>query len=246
MDILGPKPAGLRQAYTIYPLYFGNWTQDQIDTQQVFLQNLAAYISGENAPAGQQPTLWQYGPRTASVGLAVWVNKTTAPDQHKSTCGSPKDNQWRLCNLQESSSEWIDAIWHQPDGPHYSSTNFADNNPPTACNCSDELHIYQGTLTQYQADYKNLYAQGFRLYTLDPYVTSDGTVLYKAIWRSTRTYEEIPVYGETLTQLQQEITNTSSSGFYLYILSPYVLPGANGDTVLYDAVFRRGMFDRPL
>jgi hypothetical protein len=551
--------------YTIHPLYFGNWTQDQIDTQQAFLQNLAAYISGESAPAGQQPTVWQYGPRSATVAAAVWVNKTTAPDDYKSTCGSPKDNlfdcdvrkiisdnqgsgankvpefgpervivllpapgftnstcgcggyhgsendssfyaiiyyatsgggvyadatsyyqavtsheifedatdpavdsfwgwvsvpcktlatpcpspssdeiaagnldkeiadqcdtvvtlanwpggtlqfakvvdntlngactltgympltetamyglskadfenqnttefgigyqlyilqsyvsngdtyydavwrpqstgstpgggaptglyyanqmvdagypigtpesgylprfqslhnkgwrlyyfqtavqnsspvgynavwrqgtefvdtkedaffaityenfrteyeanfpapeQWRLYNLQETSSDWIDAVWHQPDGPHYSSKNFADNNPPTACNCSDELHIYQGTLTQYQTDYKNFYAQGFRLYTLNPYVTSDGTVLYNAIWRSTRTYEEVPIYGKTLAEYQKEYEAESKDGFYLYILSVYVVPGANGDTVLYDAVFRRGMFDRPL
>jgi Bacterial tandem repeat domain 1 len=155
----------------------------------------------------------------------------------------PSPNDWRLYDLQtsiEAGSDWIDAVWHQPDGPSYLSAN---NVPPTPCNCSDELHIYGGTFEEYMNDYNEFYPQGFRLYILDPYVTADGKVRYNAIWRSTRTYEEVPIYGKTLEEYQSEYENELKNGFYLYILSVYVLPG---DHVRYDAVFRKGMFDRPL
>lgn len=148
--------------------------------------------------------------------------------------------QWRLYDLQQVSSDWIDAVWHQPDGPSYLNAN---NVPPTPCNCSDELHIYGGTYDEYLKDYMEFYPQGFRLYILEPYVTSDGKVLYNAIWRSTRTYDEDPFYKQTLADLNNNYASELKKGFYLYILSVYVLPG---DHVYYDAVFRNGMFNRPL
>jgi hypothetical protein len=57
--------------FQIFPLYYGNWSnKSDIDAQQAYLQGLAAYISGENAPSGQQPMMKQYGVNSATVAAA--------------------------------------------------------------------------------------------------------------------------------------------------------------------------------
>ena len=55
------------ETFTIYPLYYGKWSASDRDTQQSYLSSLAAYISGENAPAGTQPVIRQYGVNSASL-----------------------------------------------------------------------------------------------------------------------------------------------------------------------------------
>jgi hypothetical protein len=74
-------------SFTIYPLYYGNW--GDTTSQQTYLKGLAAYISGHNAPAGQQPMTRQYGvysvnvaePATASVIPGVCKSyQCTKPD----------------------------------------------------------------------------------------------------------------------------------------------------------------------
>jgi Bacterial tandem repeat domain 1 len=184
--------------------------------------------------------VWRQGTSVVDTAENGLFGATEKAFRSKYEAEFPTPNDWRLYGLQGTSTDWIDAVWHRPDGPSYQNV---DNVPPTPCNCSDELHIYGGTFAEYMTDYNNFYPQGFRLYILDPYVTADGTVLYNAIWRSTRTYDEVPIYGYTLKDYKTEYENELSNGFYLYILSAYVLPG---DEVRYDAVFRRGMFDRPL
>ena len=54
-------------SFTIYPLYYGNWQAADITAEQSYLNDLASYISGVNAPAGQQPMLKQYGVNQVSV-----------------------------------------------------------------------------------------------------------------------------------------------------------------------------------
>ena len=54
-------------SFTIYPLYYGNWEAADITAEQSYLNDLASYISGVNAPAGQQPMLKQYGVNQVSV-----------------------------------------------------------------------------------------------------------------------------------------------------------------------------------
>jgi 3',5'-cyclic AMP phosphodiesterase CpdA len=66
--------------FKIYPLYYGNWSQADIDAQQAYLKNLAAYISGERAPAGEQPTIRQYGVMSASVAGAVTASPNATPN----------------------------------------------------------------------------------------------------------------------------------------------------------------------
>jgi hypothetical protein len=62
------------ETFTIHPLYYGQWTKSQIDTQQAYLVNLAAYMSGKNAPAFQQPMMKQYGVDQVTVAAAATAN----------------------------------------------------------------------------------------------------------------------------------------------------------------------------
>lgn len=74
------------QNFTIHPLYMGKWNAAEIEKQQAFLTHLAAYISGENAPAGEQPVLKQYGVNSATVAPAVHVNPDLEPSKYVSSC----------------------------------------------------------------------------------------------------------------------------------------------------------------
>ena len=53
--------------FTIYPLYYGKWDTGDIKGKQDFLKGLAGYLSGQNAPIGQQPMMRQYGVTGATV-----------------------------------------------------------------------------------------------------------------------------------------------------------------------------------
>ncbi len=64
------------ETFEIYPLYYGIWTGSEIDTRQDYLVNLAAYMSGKNAPAFEQPAMKQYGVDQVTVAAA----KTASPD----------------------------------------------------------------------------------------------------------------------------------------------------------------------
>jgi hypothetical protein len=59
------------ETFTIYPLYYGAWSAADMANQQNFLQNLVDYISGKNAPAGQQPMLRQYGVNSATLAVCA-------------------------------------------------------------------------------------------------------------------------------------------------------------------------------
>ena len=63
--------------FTIYPIYWGYWTKADKDAQQDYLKHLAAYMSGESAPSGQEPVLRQYGVNKVSVAK----ERTAAPKQ---------------------------------------------------------------------------------------------------------------------------------------------------------------------
>ncbi len=56
-------------SFTVYPLYFGNWTDTTAETS--YLNALAKHMSGQDAPPGQQPVIWQYGVNQVSVAPGV-------------------------------------------------------------------------------------------------------------------------------------------------------------------------------
>lgn len=65
------------ETFKIYPLYWGHWSQKDKDAQQAYLRHLAAYMSGDNAPQGQEPVLKQYRVKKVTVG----EERTAEPDQ---------------------------------------------------------------------------------------------------------------------------------------------------------------------
>jgi hypothetical protein len=98
------------------------------------------------------------------------------------------------------------------------------------------------TLPDFQAKAKELEAEGWRLYIVQPYVAADGTVLYNAIWHP-GDHAETRIEGYTVTDFVNKYQDLWNDGWRLYSLNAYVPPG--GD-VRYDAVWRRGTIDRPL
>ena len=105
-----------------------------------------------------------------------------------------------------------------------------------------ERQVYGYTYSDFLTKYNTLFPEGWRLYILDPYVISDGTVRYNAVWRPA-THAETQVYNWTYTDFRNQYNMLFPEGWRLYILSAYVLPG---DNVRYDAVWRLGTIDRPL
>src|SRR5271165_6242886 len=67
------------QTFEIYPLYYGNWSESDLTTQQTYLINLAAYLSGEGAPSGEQPMMKQYGVNQVTVAAAATASPNAKP-----------------------------------------------------------------------------------------------------------------------------------------------------------------------
>ena len=67
------------ETFKIYPLYYGDWSKADIDAQQAYLKGLAQYISGDKAPAGEQPLIRQYGVLSASVADAATASPKATP-----------------------------------------------------------------------------------------------------------------------------------------------------------------------
>ncbi len=58
------------ETFSIHPLYYGVWSAAEIAKEQAYLEGLAAYLSGKNAPTFQQPMLRQYGVEKVTVAAA--------------------------------------------------------------------------------------------------------------------------------------------------------------------------------
>jgi hypothetical protein len=63
------------EQFTVYPLFWGKWSPADKSAQQGYLRNLAAYLSGESAPAGEEPALEQYG--VINVTIADFATAAT-------------------------------------------------------------------------------------------------------------------------------------------------------------------------
>ena len=107
---------------------------------------------------------------------------------------------------------------------------------------SAEIQVYGWSYADYRKKYDQLWPQGWRLYILQAYVMPNGQVLYNAVWR-TGTMPEIQVYGWNYTDYRKKYDELWPQGWRLYVLDSYVLPSGQ---VLYNAVWRLGVSDRPL
>lgn len=81
------------ETFTIVPLYWGHWSEADKDSEQAYLRNLAAYMSGDRAPTGQQPTIQQYGVTKVTVDDKRTADPTQSCIQLEkgATCAMPRD-----------------------------------------------------------------------------------------------------------------------------------------------------------
>jgi hypothetical protein len=67
------------KSFEIIPYYYGPWDAAARDQHQQYLVGLAQYMSGANAPYGQQPTLVQYGVTAVGVRPPVIETNVATP-----------------------------------------------------------------------------------------------------------------------------------------------------------------------
>jgi len=298
------------QNFEIYPLYYGNWGASEIATQQAYVVNLAAYMSGTGAPAGQQPMMKQYGVDQVTVAAPATASTTAKPVALTRTavlniihanqtsgklpafaanrllivfpahgfyvtgcdgCGGfhasqsisafwavvPADQEQVVIahEIFESSADpavnnfvgWDEAV-DQCDSASNINLSFGpippatDNTDAGACSTTgyttlNEIQVYGWTYANYKTKYNSLFPKGWRLYSLQSYVLSSGEVLYNAVWRPMGNTGEQQLYGVTYSDFKSTYDTLYPKGWRLFILQSFVMP--NGD-VLYNAVFHPG------
>jgi Bacterial tandem repeat domain 1 len=101
--------------------------------------------------------------------------------------------------------------------------------------------VYGWNYADYRNRYDTLWPQGWRLYSLQSYVSS-GQTLYNAVWRP-GTMAEVQVYGYNYQDYRSKYDALWPQGWRLYVLDAFV---TNNGQVLYNAVWRIGVSDRPL
>lgn len=95
-----------------------------------------------------------------------------------------------------------------------------------------EIQVYAWTYQDYRNKYDELWAQGWRLFSLQPFVVN-GVVRYNAVWRQSLE-GEIQVYGWTYADYRAKYDQLWGQGWRLKILQPYVINGQ----VRYTAVWK--------
>ncbi len=98
---------------------------------------------------------------------------------------------------------------------------------------TSEIQVYAWTYDDYRKKYDYLWTQGWRLFSLQPFVVN-GVVRYNAVWRPS-TSGEIQVYGWTYANYRAKYDELWPQGWRLKILQPYVINGQ----VRYTAVWRQ-------
>jgi hypothetical protein len=128
-----------------------------------------------------------------------------------------------------------------PNSPSCKITQFTGQAAPTLpgsytavwrSGSEPEIQVYAWKYADYRNKYDQLWALGWRLYSLEPYVVN-GQVLYNAVWRKS-TEGEIQVYGWKYADYRAKYDQLWQQGWRLKLLQPYVV----GGQVLYTAVWR--------
>lgn len=216
-----------------YQLYGGTFNQFITEYNKLFPEGWRIYILQTYVtPDGNTHYNAVWRPGTSTETQMYGVTYEQFRDQYNKLF--PWPDYWRLYILQSYTAAngqvLYNAVWRQPD---YHMEQ---------CACANETQVYEWTYDDYRNDYNKLWNEGWRLYILDSYVISDGTVRYNAVWRPA-THGEIQIYGATYSDYRTEYNKLWNEGLRLYSLTTYVLPG---DEVRYDAVWRVGTIDRPL
>ena len=99
-----------------------------------------------------------------------------------------------------------------------------------------EIQVYGWTYEDYRKKYDELWAKGWRLKLLQPFVLAGDQVRYTAVWQPSRA-GEIQVYGWTYEDYRKKYDELWGQGWRLKLLQPFVL---SGNQVRYSAVWQPG------
>jgi len=101
------------ETFSIQPLYYGQWTEAEIDAQQTYLTYLAEYMSGKNAPTFQQPMTRQYGVDHVTVAAPKTANRSfVCSESSTPTCTLTLANVLQIIADNQASGNIL------PFGPH--------------------------------------------------------------------------------------------------------------------------------
>ena len=264
------------EKFEIYPLYYGTWTDAEIDAQQAYVVSLAAYMSGKNAPASQQPMTKQYGVDHVTVAAAQ-----TASANPGSSVLSQSDVLDIIADNQASKK--------LPDfGPNrliilFPGSGFTASGGGSVCGNGGGCHGSQSTSSFWavvpQAQQQVVIAHEIFEASADPAInnfagwdeavdqcdnapnislpafgktfqippTTDNTQGGACSTTGYTSLGEVQDYGATHTQFVNDYIARYNQGWRLYILESYVL--ADGSTfgdVRYNAVWRPGNLNEQL
>jgi hypothetical protein len=248
--------------FTIHPLFYGGWTDAEIATWHDYLVNLAAYMSGEHAPANQQPTMWQYGVDHVSVAAAVRASPNAKAGKNPMTRDQVLDiieaNQpakipafgahTLILLLPGDGFTAYGGVCGNGGGCHSSNSTSAFW---AVVPKSQELVVVAHEVFEASADpaigtFKgwdeavdqcdkaaNIPLSAFGDFQIPP--PTDNTHAGACSATGYTSLDEIQVYGWTYADYRAKYDALFADGWRLYILQAYVLPG---DAVRYTAVWR--------
>lgn len=256
------------ETFEIYPLYYGIWAESEIDTHHAFLVNLAAYMSGKNAPAFQQPMMQQYGVDKVTVAAA----KTASP-LAQSAKPLTRDDLLSIIGSNQATNNL------PPFGPHVLIMVFPGKGFELDCGEGCGYHASESTTAFWSAVPKNagptlqlVTAHEIFEASTDPAIDNfkgwdeavdqcnniltlsafGGIQIPAATDNTTAGACPLTAYTDTEEKQDYEVTHDQFLNDYnrlypqawrLYILQSYVL--ANGE-VRYNAVWRRESLEEKL
>jgi len=251
------------EKFTIYPLYYGGWTDAEIATWQNYLVDLAAYMSGDKAPAFEQPMMKQYGIDHVDVAAAVHASpnakagkaaltrkqvldiiEAAQDDKNLPAFGSHK----LLVLLPGDGFNAYGGVCGKGGGCHSSESTSAFW---AVIPKNQELVVVAHEVFESAADpaidtfqgwdeavdqcdsAKNITLSAFSGMQIPP--ATDNTHAGACSTTGYTTLDELQVYGWTYADYRSRYDDLYPNGWRLYILQAYVLPG---DDVRYTAVWR--------
>jgi hypothetical protein len=262
--------------FEIHPLYYGEWKEAEIDAQQTYVVNLAAYMSGKNAPVFGQPMTKQYGVDDVTVAAA----KTASPNVEPSVLS--RQDILNIIAANQNNGKL------PPFGPHtliivFPGPGFSASGKGSACGNAGGCHgsestsafwavvpahqekvviaheIFEASADPAIDNFKgwdesvdqcdnapNISLPAFGKTFQIPPVT-DNTNGGACSTTGYTSLGELQDYGVTHAQFVNDYITLYKQGWRLYILQSYVL--ANGSTfgdVRYNAVWRPGNVDERL
>ncbi len=252
------------ESFEICPLYYGNWSEAEILAQQTYVTALAAYMSGDSAPASQQPMMKQYGVSEVKVAPPETAGSDATPggltrkdlvdiirtnqsannlkgfDPNRLIVVFPAHGFWTL--LPDSTGKEV------PAAAYHSSESTSAFWAVVPKDLSTDFAVIAHEVFEAAADPADDTSNGWD----EPIDPCEDNLIKFSFGKipsaaddtdggacSTSGYtsqDEIRLHDVTFADYKKKYGEISPDGWRVYILQPYVL--ADGD-VRYNAVWRR-------